>query len=350
MSGRSAEAAAAINCSASATDAAKGLSMTRAAPEPRAGRPCSRCTCAGEASTTRSKRCASSSLGRPGDLGSGVILRGLRPAGRIARRDGLDRESRVRRDERGVEDAPGEAVADDRRADLRAVCHRARLAAGGVRITAPCSSGYPPHDVHVQTGLVPAGTYAIVARMSTAAEGLRLHKTLGRFDALAFVDHRSGRPRHRRRRAVGGAQAFLWLALMGLSFLIPSALITAELGAALPHEGGHYVWTSSGVRPDCRRVLVSALLGGVADLDRRLARDHRAGGGGSLPPRHRRPGHAHRRVRLRRIDHCPRAPADAHRPLRADRRGRVAHRRARGASRSPSASTRSGTACTGSVR
>ena len=35
-------------------------------------------------------------LGRPDDLGSGMILGGLRPAGRVARRDGLDREARVR--------------------------------------------------------------------------------------------------------------------------------------------------------------------------------------------------------------------------------------------------------------
>ena len=80
--------------------------------------------------------------------------------------------------------------------------------------------------------------------MSTAAEGLRLHKTLGRFDALAFVITAVVVLDTVGAVAVGGAQAFLWLAVMGLSFLIPSALITAELGAALPHEGGHYVWTS----------------------------------------------------------------------------------------------------------
>ena len=96
----------------------------------------------------------------------------------------------------------------------------------------------------MQTGLVPEGTYAIVARMPTAAEGLRLHKTLGRLDALAFVITAVVVLDTVGAVAVGGAQAFLWLALMGLLFLIPSALITAELGAALPHEGGHYVWTS----------------------------------------------------------------------------------------------------------
>jgi len=32
---------------------------------------------------------------------------------------------------------------------------------------------------------------------------------------------------------------------MGLLFLLPSALVTAELSAAFPHDGGHYVWAST---------------------------------------------------------------------------------------------------------
>jgi amino acid transporter len=43
--------------------------------------------------------------------------------------------------------------------------------------------------------------------------------------------------------AVGGPEAFTWLVAMGVLFLVPSALLTAELGAAFPAEGGHYVWT-----------------------------------------------------------------------------------------------------------
>jgi glutamate:GABA antiporter len=42
--------------------------------------------------------------------------------------------------------------------------------------------------------------------------------------------------------AVGGGQALTWLVIMlGLFFFAPSALITAELGAAIPEEGGVYV-------------------------------------------------------------------------------------------------------------
>ena len=42
--------------------------------------------------------------------------------------------------------------------------------------------------------------------------------------------------------AIGRAQAFTWLAVLFVTFFIPSALASAELGAALPDEGGAYVW------------------------------------------------------------------------------------------------------------
>jgi glutamate:GABA antiporter len=39
-----------------------------------------------------------------------------------------------------------------------------------------------------------------------------------------------------------GAQAFTWLVVMVIFFLVPYGLITAELGTAFPVEGGPYVW------------------------------------------------------------------------------------------------------------
>ncbi len=42
--------------------------------------------------------------------------------------------------------------------------------------------------------------------------------------------------------AIGGGQALTWLAIMFVLFFVPSALMTAELGAAIPEEGGVYVW------------------------------------------------------------------------------------------------------------
>ena len=42
--------------------------------------------------------------------------------------------------------------------------------------------------------------------------------------------------------AIGGAQAFTWLIVLFVAFFVPSALASAELGAAIPEEGGAYVW------------------------------------------------------------------------------------------------------------
>lgn len=42
--------------------------------------------------------------------------------------------------------------------------------------------------------------------------------------------------------AVAGGEAFTWLVVLFVTFFVPSALISAELGAALPDEGGAYVW------------------------------------------------------------------------------------------------------------
>jgi amino acid transporter len=39
-----------------------------------------------------------------------------------------------------------------------------------------------------------------------------------------------------------GAQAFTWLIVMIVFFLVPYGLLTAELGTAFPEEGGPYVW------------------------------------------------------------------------------------------------------------
>jgi amino acid transporter len=42
--------------------------------------------------------------------------------------------------------------------------------------------------------------------------------------------------------AIGGVEAFTWLVVLFALFFVPSALISAELGAAIPEEGGVYVW------------------------------------------------------------------------------------------------------------
>ena len=42
--------------------------------------------------------------------------------------------------------------------------------------------------------------------------------------------------------AIAGGEAFTWLVVLFVTFFVPSALISAELGAAMPEQGGVYVW------------------------------------------------------------------------------------------------------------
>lgn len=42
--------------------------------------------------------------------------------------------------------------------------------------------------------------------------------------------------------AFGGAESFTWAVVIAVTFLVPYALIMAELGSTFPQEGGPYVW------------------------------------------------------------------------------------------------------------
>jgi glutamate:GABA antiporter len=70
-----------------------------------------------------------------------------------------------------------------------------------------------------------------------AAERRKLRRVLGRYDTIFFlisamvVDTIGA-------IAVGGDETFTWLAVLFVTFFIPSALASAELGAAIPEEGG----------------------------------------------------------------------------------------------------------------
>src|SRR6476646_41308 len=70
-----------------------------------------------------------------------------------------------------------------------------------------------------------------------------LVRALGRLDTMLFVITAVVVLDTIGAVAVGGREAFTWLALMGVAFLVPAALLPAELGAAFPAEGGHCVWT-----------------------------------------------------------------------------------------------------------
>lgn len=69
------------------------------------------------------------------------------------------------------------------------------------------------------------------------------HKTLGRLDivflsisAIIAIDTVA------QIAAGGGAQAFTWTVVIGVTFLFPYALVVAELGSTFSEEGGPFVW------------------------------------------------------------------------------------------------------------
>ncbi|WP_240677392.1 amino acid permease [Actinacidiphila soli] len=79
---------------------------------------------------------------------------------------------------------------------------------------------------------------------SAAAERQKLRKHFRRFDILFFLLCTIVGVDTIGTVASSGAEAFTWLIVLAVVFFIPSALLTAELGAAFPEEGGPYIWTS----------------------------------------------------------------------------------------------------------
>jgi amino acid transporter len=77
---------------------------------------------------------------------------------------------------------------------------------------------------------------------SDAAERRKLRRVLGRLDTIFFLISAMVVADTIGAIAVGGGQAFTWLVVLFVTFFVPSALVSAELGAAIPQEGGAYVW------------------------------------------------------------------------------------------------------------
>lgn len=70
----------------------------------------------------------------------------------------------------------------------------------------------------------------------------RLRRELGQLDTIFFLISAMVAVDTIGAIAVGGGQALTWLVVLFALFFVPSALACAELGAALPQEGGAYVW------------------------------------------------------------------------------------------------------------
>jgi amino acid transporter len=73
-------------------------------------------------------------------------------------------------------------------------------------------------------------------------ERSKLQRELGRLDTIFFLISAMVAVDTIGAVATGGGQAFTWLLILFVTFFVPSALASAELGAALPEEGGAYVW------------------------------------------------------------------------------------------------------------
>jgi len=82
------------------------------------------------------------------------------------------------------------------------------------------------------------------APAAAQVERQKLRKHFGRFDILFFLLCTIVGVDTIGTVASSGAEAFTWLIVLAAVFFVPSALLTAELGAAFPDEGGPYIWTS----------------------------------------------------------------------------------------------------------
>ena len=90
----------------------------------------------------------------------------------------------------------------------------------------------------------PIATEPTDAPAAAETERQKLRKHFGRFDILFFLLCTIVGVDTIGTVASSGAEAFTWLIVLAVVFFVPSALLTAELGAAFPEEGGPYIWTS----------------------------------------------------------------------------------------------------------
>ena len=75
-------------------------------------------------------------------------------------------------------------------------------------------------------------------------ERKKLKKVLSRFDLICFtISAFIALDTYAVTAAYGGGQVVVWIVFGLILYLVPSGLISAELGAAFPVEGGPYSWT-----------------------------------------------------------------------------------------------------------
>ena len=82
-----------------------------------------------------------------------------------------------------------------------------------------------------------------VTTSAAVEEKKKLRKHFARFDILFFLICTLVGLDTIGSVAAKGPEGFTWLAILGLVFFVPYALLTSELGTAFPEEGGPYIWT-----------------------------------------------------------------------------------------------------------
>jgi amino acid transporter len=87
------------------------------------------------------------------------------------------------------------------------------------------------------------GDLVDVTTTDALQEKKKLRKHFARFDILFFLICTIVGVDTLGAVASDGPQAFVWLIFLAVLFLVPYALLTAELGSAFPEEGGPYIWT-----------------------------------------------------------------------------------------------------------
>ena len=93
----------------------------------------------------------------------------------------------------------------------------------------------------MEAGALPS-EFVDVTTEAALEEKSKLKRHFGRFDILFFLICTIVGLDTLGTVASNGAQGFTWLIFLSIFFFVPYALLTAELGAAFPEEGGCYEW------------------------------------------------------------------------------------------------------------
>ena len=121
-----------------------------------------------------------------------------------------------------------------------------------------------------------AGSPVDVEHSTTMAveEKKKLQKSLRRFDMLFFTVCALVGLDTLGQVSSWGAQTFTWLIVLAVLFVLPYALLMAELGSAFTQEGGPYEWMKLSLGPILGRHRRPPLLGHEPALGRRFAGVH----------------------------------------------------------------------------